>query len=144
MKFLTNNDIDILIGCENLKEITNCNTDLYELAEERAIAKVKAALRSTVDVEYELRPWVDYNHSTEYTDLQRVRVSNSMSNDSFGTQWNIQLLDYNNNTEQIYVKVPNTCPPATFTEPIIASWIPDIHYYYTINNQPGSVTNDNN
>lgn len=137
MKFLTQNDINLLISCENLEEITNCNSALYEVAEQRALAIVKASLRSTVDVDYELRPWVDYQYGVEYTDLQRVRVSNNEANDEFGTQWNLQLLDYLNITETIFVKIPNTCPPSTFTEPVIANWIPDIHYYYTINNQLG-------
>jgi phage gp36-like protein len=106
-----------------------------------AIAIVSAFLKGKFDMDYELRPYVEFAHSTIYPDNQRVRITNNSDNNIFENNWGIELIDssYYSTTptpdpndcfytqfdptedgdeELILVKKPNTCPSEKLRVPI--------------------------
>ena len=158
MKFITRKELTIGLQSCSIDEVSSFKDRIVDHAEDVAIGTVKAYLSSNYNMDYELRSFKDFNHTTIYNDNDRIRVSNNADNHEFETFYGLELIDHNFyiipstsgavpidcfytqfdpledlEQEDILVKRVNTCEPEKLKLPI-KSLIYDIEKYKTVDN----------
>ena len=158
MKFITRKELTIGLQSCSIDEVSSFKDRIVDHAEDVAIGTVKAYLSSNYNMDYELRSFKDFNHTTIYADNDRIRVSNNADNHEFETFYGLELIDHNFyiipstsgavpidsfytqfdpledlEQEDILVKRVNTCEPEKLKLPI-KSLIYDIEKYKTVDN----------
>lgn len=156
MKFITRRELTVALTNCALNEISSFKQRIIDHAEAYAIGLIKAYIGQNYDIEYELRPYVDYTYNVIYQDFERVRITNNADNHEFETNWGLQLIDYEYykepveetqndcfltnfdatedlDDELILVKKNNTCEPEKIYQPI-HTYITGVEKYSTKNN----------
>lgn len=156
MKFLTRQEITNGLQSCSIDEISSYKQRVLDFSEEFAVEMVKSFLIGNYDMNYELRPFEEYNINVIYQDNQRIRITSNETNFEFADQYGIELIDtalyvpapitidddpfYSNfdpkddsPVEEILVVKPNLCPSETIRVPI-KSYIDKVEQYQVKDN----------
>ena len=156
MTFLTRQEITNALQSCSIDEITSYKQRILDFSEQFAVEMVKSFLIGNYDMNYELRPFVEYEHSVIYPDNQRIRITSNQTNFEFAEKYGIELIDtslyqapstilpddafYSNfdplddsPEEKILVVKPNTCPSKKIQK-AIKSYIDKEEHFQTIDN----------
>ncbi len=151
MTFLTRQEITNALQSCSIDEITSYKQRILDFSEQFAVEMVKSFLIGNYDMNHELRPFVEYEHSVIYPDNQRIRITSNETNFEFAEQYGIELIDtalyvapstvvdddpfYSNfdpkddsPEEKILVVKPNLCPTKTIRVPV-KSYIDKVEQY---------------
>ena len=113
MKFLLPKDLNLILDEGLVDQITYDNDELLNQAEAKAIEEVHQWLSQRYDTNFELRGYEDYNVNKDYSDLTRLRVAQSDSNDAFATQYGMSVISSGlvsgTTNEFILAKKVNAC-----------------------------------
>lgn len=156
MKFLSNQELTNALQSCSISEITSFKQRVTDFSEDFAIEVVKSYLINNFDMEHELRPYQEFEHSKIYQDGDRIRITSNQDNQDFVELWDISLIDtplytetpitpeddpfYSNfdplddsPVEEFLVVKHNTCYPQTIQKPI-QSFINGVENYETVPN----------
>ena len=113
MKFITKKDLNLLLDQSLYNQLTCDNDTLLNQSEAKALEVCFEWLDSRYDMDFELRTFKEYTHSTVYDDLDRVKVSQSDSNNAFASQYGLNLIssgvESGITNDFISVKKVNSC-----------------------------------
>ena len=138
MKFLLKKDLNLLLEEHIIDQLTCDNDELLNQSEAKALETCYEWLDSRYDMDFELRPYSDYVHSNVYSDLERIRVSQSEENDAFGELYGLDLLSSGVTSaltsDFILAKTINACelPYNTYCE---SKWYNDLVNYYVLDSR---------
>ena len=158
MKFISRKELQIALQSCSINEISSFKDRIVNHSESVALATIKSYLGNNYDMDYELRPYKEFQHSTIYNDNDRIRITNNQTNHLFEYFWNIELIDSelyvqastsgeteidcfyssfdpleDGDEEMFLVKTKNTCESKTLTVPIYSK-IYDVENFKTIDN----------
>ena len=119
MKFILKSDLNLLLDEELVDQITCDKDKLLDQAELKALEEVRQWLSQRYDIDAELSSYTNYTTNVDYLDNQRIRVTQSDSNDFFGSTFGLDLISSGVTSEItsefILAKKVNACPPQTLT-----------------------------
>ncbi len=158
MKFISRKELQIALQNCSINEISSFKDRIVNHSESVALATIKSYLGNNYDMNYELRPYKEFQHSIIYKDDERVRITNNETNHTFETNWNIELIDSDlyvqastageteidcfysqfdpledGDDEVFLVKTKNACESKTLTVPIYSK-IYNVENFKTIDN----------